>query len=255
MIKGKKQDSQTIFDKFPLLKEIPEEKFPYHVLIIPDGNGRWAQINRKPPIVGHAKGYLVLKQVMENLQHMPIKIVTVWGFATDNWKRSKDEIDNLMELFEKGLEEAIPNLIKNNSRFVHLGRKDRIPISLKKTIEKVEEITKNNKGKTLCIAIDFGGEDQELRIMKTVQKLPKNTNLTPDLVKKLRDGNGFIPPADLIIRTSGELRTSDLGWLGRNSEFYSIKKLLPQTRTEDFVYAIIDYSKRQRRFGARPKQD
>lgn len=244
----------SVFERFPQLKEIPKEKFPNHVLIIPDGNGRWAQINRKPPIVGHAKGYLVLKQVMENLQHMPIKIVTVWGFATDNWKRTKEETDNLMELFEKGLKELLPKLLKTNSRFIHLGRKDRIPLYLKKTIEKAESETEKNNHKILCVAIDFGGEDQELRIMQAVRNFPKDEKINLDVLRKLRDGHGEIPPADLIIRTSGEQRTSDIGWLAQNSEFYSIKKLLPQTRIEDFIDALTDYSKRQRRFGARPKQ-
>jgi len=244
---------KSIFDKFPLLKEIPKEKFPNHVLIIPDGNGRWAQINGKPTVVGHAKGYLVLKQVMENLQYMPIKIVTVWGFATDNWKRPKEEIDDLMKLFEQGLKELLPKLLKTNSRFIHLGRKDRIPLSLKKNFEKAEKTTSENKGKLFCLAIDFGGQDQELRIMQSVHKLPQDIEITSEVMEKLRDGKGLIIPADLIIRTSGEQRTSDLGWLAQNAEFYSIKKLLPQTGIEDFVNAIIDYSKRQRRFGGRPK--
>lgn len=238
--------SDSVLDRFPQLKQISKEKFPNHVLIIPDGNGRWAQINGKPPIVGHAKGYLVLKQVMENLQYMPIKIITIWGFATDNWKRPKEEIDDLMKLFERGLKETIPGLLKNKYRFIHLGRKDRIPRSLKETIEKTEKITQKNDGKISCGAIDFGGQDQELRIMQSVHKLPQDIEITSEVMEKLRDGKGIIPSADLIIRTSGEQRTSDLGWLAVNSEFYSIKKMLPDASTSDFIEALIDYSKRER---------
>jgi len=242
----------SVWDRFPQLKQIPKEKLPNHVLIIPDGNGRWAQVNGSPPIIGHTKGYLVLKEVMENLQYMPIKTVTVWGFATDNWKRSKGEIDGLMKLFEKGLKEVLPKLLKTNSRFIHLGRKDRIPKSLKAAIEKTEKLTQENDGKISCLAVDFGGQDQELRMMQKAHNLPKNIELTPEVMEKIRDGKGIIPPADLIIRTSGEQRTSDLGWLAANSEFYSIKKLLPDTSTNDFIEALIDYSKRERRFGGRP---
>ena len=245
--------AKSVWELFPILKEVPKEKFPSHVLIIPDGNNRWAQRLKKPTITGHRQGYKVLKEVLETLQDLPINIVTIWGFAADNWKRSKQEVGNLMKLFERGLKENLSDLLKNNSRFTHLGRKDRIPNSLRQTIEKVEKETRKNSGKVLCLAIDFGGEDQEFRMMKAVHNLPKNVKITLDVIKKLRDGRGEISPADLIIRTSGEQRTSDLGWLERNSEFYSIPKLLPDTQMQDFVNAIIDYSKRERRFGARSK--
>lgn len=243
----------SIFERFPQLKEVPHEKFPNHVLIIPDGNGRWAKRTNSIPIVGHRQGFKVLKEILRNLQDLPINIVSVWGFATDNWKRSEKEVGKLMKLFEQGLKDLIPDLLKNKSRFIHLGRKDRIPFSLKKALEKAEKATRNNQGKILCLAIDFGGEDQELRIMKAIRDLSRNIEINSDLVRKLRDGQGEISSADLIIRTSGENRTSDIGWLGTNSEFYSISKLLPDATMEDFVKAIIDYSKRERRFGARPR--
>lgn len=242
---------KSIFERFPDLKNVPEGKFPNHLLIIPDGNGRWAKRLNSIPIIGHQQGYRVLKNVLSNLQELPINTITIWGFAADNWKRSSKEVDDLMKLFEGAIKEITPDLLKNKSRFIHIGRKDRIPLSLKDTIRKAEDMTKNNKGKILCIAIDFGGEDQELRIMQEIQKLPKNTKITHDLLRNLRDGQGEIPPADLIIRTSGEQRTSDIGWLSQNAEFYSISKLLPDADMKDFAKALIDYSKRERRFGAR----
>ena len=245
---------KSTLDKFPLLKEIPEEKFPNHVLIIPDGNARFAKLIHSVPLIGHRKGAQVLKTVLRTLQDLPIRIVTIWGFATDNWKRSKQEVEGLMVIFKEALDEVLPELLQNKSRFIHLGRKDRIPQYLKKAIEQVEDLTNTNNNKILCIAIDFGGEDQTFRIMQAVRNLPKDSEINLDVLRKLRDGHGEIPPADLIIRTSGEQRTSDIGWLAQNSEFYSIKKLLPQTRIEDFVKAIIDYSKRQRRFGGRPHE-
>ncbi|MDO8583342.1 MAG: polyprenyl diphosphate synthase [bacterium] len=242
------------FEKFPELNKIPNEKFPNHVLIIPDGNGRWAKRMNSVPIIGHRQGFKVLKEVLRNLQNLPIQTVSIWGFAADNWKRSEKEIAELMKLFEEGLKEIIPDLIENKSKFIHLGRKDRIPLALKKAIENAERTTRNNRGKILCLAIDFGGEDQELRIMTEIRNLSKNIEINSDLVKKLRDGQGEISPADLIIRTSGENRTSDIGWLGTNSEFYSISKFLPDATMEDFAKAILDYSRRERRFGARPRQ-
>lgn len=243
----------SVIDKFPQLKNIPNEKFPKHVLIIPDGNGRWAKKINSVPIIGHRQGFKVLKQVLRDLQELPIDIVSIWGFAADNWRRSKEEVGELMKLFEEGINDISSDLMKNNSKFIHLGRKDRIPFSLQVALAKAEKASRNNNGKILCLAIDFGGEDQEIRIMQAIRDLPKNVDINSELVKKLRDGQGEIPPADLIIRTSGENRTSDIGWLGKNSEFYSISKLLPDATMEDFSKAIIDYSKRERRFGARPK--
>lgn len=251
MFKRKSQNSQSIFDKFPLLKEIPEEKFPNHVLIIPDGNGRWANRMRQLPIFGHRQGMKIIKEVLDALKDLPIKIITVWGFSANNWKRQKNEVESLMKLFESAIKENLPELIKNNTRFIHLGRKDRIPFSLVKMIEDSEKKTQYNTKRTFCLALDFGGEDQELRILNEVRKLPKSVDITPTVVEQLRDAKGLIPPADLIIRTSGEQRTSDLGWLERNAEFYSIPKLLPESTIKDFVNAIVDYSKRERRYGGR----
>lgn len=238
---------------FSNLKEIPENSFPKHVLIIPDGDGRWAKRFHKFPTYGHKKGYQVLQKVIRKLQNLPINTLTVWGFSADNWKRSKKETAGLMQILENGIREALPELLEKGVRFIHVGRRDRIPKSLRKMIEKAEKETKSLGPKIFCVAIDFSGQDQEIRIMEKVLKLPKNSKVDIELIKKLRDGGGAITPADLIIRTSGEQRVSDLGWLSQNSEFYSVKKYLPETKPDDFVLALVDYTKRERRFGARPK--
>lgn len=234
-----------------VIESIPEEAFPNHVLIIPDGNGRWAEKFHKLPSFGHKHGFKILRKVVRQLQNFPIDILTIWAFSSDNWKRGSQETSALMKIAEAGIKESLPEIIEKKMRFVHLGRRDRIPKALKKIIEAAEKQTKNNSGKIFCVAIDFSGQDQEIRIIEKVLKLPKKTKIDFKLIKKLRDSEGIIPPADLIIRTSGEQRTSDLGWLSQNSEFYSIEKLLPETDTKDFLEAIIDYTKRERRFGGR----
>jgi len=251
MISFKKKNIR-VFEQFPKLKLIPLDRFPPHVLIIPDGNGRWASKIHRLPIVGHRKGAGVLKKALRTLNSLPISIVTIWGFSADNWKRSKGEINGIMAVLEETIGGMRKELMQKNIRFMHLGRKDRIPKSLKKVIEEMEELTKNNKGKKFAAAIDFGGVDQEMRIMRKIQTLPKKTKISLELLEKLRDSEGIITPADLIIRTSGEKRTSDLGWLAQNAEFYSIDKLLPDCSIKDFVEALLDYSKRERRFGGRP---
>lgn len=235
-----------------IIEQIPLNRFPRHVFIIPDGNGRWAYRQGMYPTFGHMKGLEVLSEVLDYLQRLPIKFVSVWGFASDNWKRSTQEVQCLMEIFDKKLTAMTPKLMQNNIQFVHLGRKDRLPNYLKETIKVTEDTTIGNTAQVFSIAIDFGGEDQLIRMMRAVRNIPKDIEITAEVVEKLRDGNGEIPPADLIVRTSGEQRTSDLGWLGINAEFYSIAKLLPDSKVEDFMLAILDYSKRDRRFGGRP---
>lgn len=234
-----------------IVEQIPLNRFPQHVLIIPDGNGRWANRQNMYSSFGHIKGAEVLSEVLDYMQRLPIKFVSVWGFASDNWKRSPEEINTLMQIFEKRIELMSPKLINDKVRFIHLGRKDRIPDSLIETIDKTEELTKADAKQVLSLAIDFGGEDQLIRMMRAVRNIPKDIEITAEIMEKLRDGGGEIPPADLIVRTSGEQRTSDIGWLGINSEFYSIKKFLPDSGVEDFAQALLAFSQRGRRFGGR----
>lgn len=235
-----------------IIEKIPEDKFPAHVFIIPDGNGRWAKKFNMYPSYGHLHGTEILREVLDSLERLPIKFVTVWGFASDNWKRPAKEISFLMEIFEIELNASFPKLMQNDIRFMHLGRKDRIPESLKETINMIEDKTKQNTHQVLSFAIDFGGEDQMFRMLAAARALPVDIKITPEIARRLRDGKGEVPPADLIIRTSGERRVNDIGWLGIDAEFYSISKLLPDSRVEDFMLAILDYSKRDRRFGGRP---
>ena len=243
--------SQSVFNKFPELKEIPMEKFPHHMLLIPDGNGRWAKLVHKKIIEGHKKGAEVILNIYKDLWQLPIQFITIWGFSADNWKRSKDETEGIMMTIDQTLQKMLPDAMEKNSRIIHLGRKDRLPKFLLSTLENAEEKTKNNTGKVLCLAVDYSGQDQEVRMFQRMKESGLATFNQEDLVK-FRDGDGLVPPADLIIRTSGEKRTSDLGWLAINSELSFITKLLPNIGTKDIVSSIIDFSKRERRFGARP---
>lgn len=252
-MKNNRQATSDIWSKYPKLKKISKDKFPKHLLIIPDGNGRWAKKHNLPTFAGHKKGAEMLKKVLNDLQDLPIKYVTVWGFSSDNWKRSSIEIKGLMRIFQEYLRNELRGLLKNNKRFIHLGRKDRFPDSLKKIILNMEEETGSGKNGFFSLALDFSGQDQEIRIIERARELPGTTKITKKILQSLRDGKGIIPPADLVIRTSGEQRLSGLGWLGDYAEFYSIKKLLPDSSTQDFIEGLIEYSKRERRFGGRKK--
>lgn len=243
----------SIFDRFPVLRTIPNDKFPKHILIIPDGNGRWAKRLGKPVLEGHRKGADITEKVLRDLSELQeVKIVTLWGFSSDNWKRNTQEIKGLMHILEYKIAKTLDEVKRTGRRFIHLGRKDRIPKKLLQTLEKAEEETASSLGQIICLAIDFGGEDQEIRMLESARQLPKDQKITKETLWQLRDAHGIIPSADLLIRTSGEKRTSDIGWLnGAQTELYFIKKLYPDATTNDVIDAIVDFSKRQRRFGAR----
>lgn len=241
----------SVLERFPALKEIPKSAFPQHVLIIPDGNRRFARSLSEESIFGHRKGVEVLQSILRDLRELPIQTVTVWGFSADNWQRSEEELGALMGLFEQAIKANLPELMQYNTRFVHLGRKDRLPESLQEAIRKAELETTENMGQTLCLAIDFGGMDQEIRMMEKLRMMKEDQPLTREIVEGLRDGDGTIPSADLIIRTSGEMRTSDIGWLnGANTELYFTRKFFPDMTTKDIVDALVDFSRRHRRLGA-----
>lgn len=245
--------NSSVYDRYSELCSIPSGRFPKHLLIIPDGNGRWAQQQGKYILYGHKKGAKQIKEIIRDLCEIKeIKIVTLWGFSADNWKRGEKEVKGLFQLIQHQIEQTIEELKKHNARFVHLGRTDRISKTLLDTMTSAEEETKNSRGQIVCAAIDFGGEDQELRIIEQVRKLPDDIKVSKELLWQLRDGHGLIPPADLLIRTSGEYRTSDVGWLnGAPTELYFIEKLFPEITTGDIVKALVNYSKRERRFGGR----
>jgi len=245
--------TKSIFDEFPQLKTIPLEKFPGNIFIIPDGNGRWAKSKNLPVTAGHEAGYRVTEKILTALSHVPqITAVGFWGFASDNWKRSTEEIRGLMHIFSFVLAKHIDSIKKRNGVFVHLGRKDRLPEKLIKQLQKAEADTAANSGQIVYVAIDFGGEDQMVRMLEQAKTLSQSTEITKESLWDLRDGKGKVRSADLLIRTSGEKRTSDVGWLnGASTELYFIDKYFPDVTVGDIVDAIVDFSKRERRFGGR----
>ncbi len=246
-LRRKKTD---IYSEYPVLNSIPKENFPQFIFIIPDGNRRYAKEKGKSILWGHKKGFDVIIQVLRSMRPLPVKIVGFWGFSSDNWARNEKEIKGLMGIFELMLTKYLEELMENNSRFIHLGRKDRLPKRLVKKIKEVEEKTSKNTGQIVCAALDFGGEDQMIRILNKAKELDKNVEITPELLHSLRDGNGIIPSADLVMRTS-EIRTSDLGWInGKNTVLYFMpEKYFPQMNEEDIVKAIEFFYSTERRQG------
>lgn len=235
--------------KFPELGKISDENFPKHIFIIPDGNRRFAKNNNRPAFWGHEKGFKVAINLLRFFRPFPIKIVTLWGFSSDNWKRDESEINNLMRIFGFIIDNYLDEIKEYNSRFVHLGRRDRIPKKLLEKIEKAEEETKSNTGQIVCLALDFGGEDQNIRT--ALRAIETNIEIDEESIWKLRDTEGLIRSSDLIFRTS-ERRTSDIGWMnGKHSVlFFKDAKLFPEVTEQDLADAIYYYSETKRNEGA-----
>jgi undecaprenyl diphosphate synthase len=242
-----------MLDKIDTVKQIPIEKFPRNILIIPDGNGRWAKEHGKNVTVGHRMAAERTRDILEDLKTIDqIETITLWAFSSDNWVRDKKEIRGIMMILEYMVSRLEKRLIEEKTRFIHIGRKDRIPKRLLNVITRAEEHTKSFDDKILSLAIDFGGEDQLVRIIEKARDLDRNITIDGSTFHSFKDGGSLIPSSDLIIRTSGERRISDIGWFnGKGTELYFEPKYFPDVKTEDILDAILDFSKRERRLGGR----
>ena len=221
------------------------KNIPKHVAIIPDGNRRWARDHGLPSFEGHLKGFNALIKIGKKAREMGIKILTVWVFSTENWKRSPEEVSYLMNLYQTMLNKYLKDALKEKIRIIHLGRKDRINKTLKKKIIDIEEKTKNFNKYYLGIALDYGGRDEIVRAIK------KSSDLSEDNFNQFLDTKDLpYPCPDLLIRTSGEMRLSGfMSWHTAYSELFFSPKYLPDFTPRDLEEAIKEFSKRQRRFG------
>lgn len=229
---------------------------PNHIAIILDGNGRWARSKGLPVTKGHEKGAQALKEVIEKARDWGVHTMTVWGFSTENWKRPAAEKKKIFDLIKRTIQDELNRAKKQGVSFHHIGRKDRLPGDLLKIISSAEEQTKNNKKHVLNLALDYGGRDEIVRAVKKIvaDRVPAE-KIDEDLFASYLDtADQPYPYPDLFIRTSGELRTSGyLPWQMVYTEFYFEPSHLPDFTPEKLKAAIIDYSRRRRRFGAKDK--
>lgn len=222
-------------------------QIPKYVAIIPDGNRRWAKERGLPTFFGHEKGFNTLIKIGRKARKLGVKIITIWAFSTENWHRSKEEINYLMMLFNNKIDEFLKEAKKEEIKIIHLGRKDRINKDLKDKIINAEQETKKYSRYYLCIALDYGGRDE---IIRAINSFKKNNLKEADLSQYLDTKYLPYPDPDLIIRTGGEQRLSGfLLWQCQYSELIFIKEYLPDFSPKSFEKCIIDFSKRNRRFG------
>jgi len=223
----------------------------YHLGIIPDGNRRWAQKHGLEPIEGHKKGLEVAFNIVKASKNIGVKVLTLWSFSTENWKRPSQEVKYLMHIYRIFFKKHVKELIKEGVRFKWLGRRDRVPQSLKKLLLAIEKQTAKNKNYILNICLDYGGRDELVRAFrKIVRRGVKSSQIDEDLISKNLDTAG-LPEPDLLIRTSGEKRTSGMmPWQTAYTEYYFSKLYFPDFSKEELKRAISDYSSRRRRYGS-----
>jgi undecaprenyl diphosphate synthase len=223
---------------------------PNHIGIIIDGNRRWAKAHNLPTVEGHRIGFDKVKEIADYALAKGVKIMTIYAFSTENWKRSQDEVNYLLGLFKILLEKEADFLLKKGIKLQILGGRVGLADDLQKAIIKAEELTGSASKGILNICFNYGGRDEIINAIKNIvkNKIPAS-EITEELVSKnLYTTN--LPDPDFIIRTSGEQRLSGfLTWQSVYSELYFVKKMWPEFTKDDFDEALLEFSKRQRRFG------
>ena len=228
-------------------------RVPNHIAIILDGNGRWAKKRGMPRSFGHVKGCENLEDICEVAKELGVKYLTVYAFSTENWKRSKEEVDGLMKLFRNYLKKCIKISQKNNMRVKVIGDITAFDSDIQESIEKLEDFSKDFTDLHFQIALNYGSRDEITRAVNRMledQKAGKlETPVSENTISRYLDTAG-IPDPDLMIRTSGELRLSNyLLWQLAYSEFYFTDVPWPDFKKEELVKAIEKYNERDRRYG------
>lgn len=223
---------------------------PQHIGFIIDGNRRWARGQGLPPNEGHIVGYEKLKDVMIEVLHSGVKYASAFVFSTENWKRSKAEVDTLMGLFLKILTEDTPLFLENNVRVRVIGSRERLSKKLIKAIDGAEAQTARMVGGTLLICLNYGGHLEISEACKQIMRAGiAPDDVTPELIAAHLHAPE-VPPCDLIVRTSGEQRLSNfMLWRAAYSELLFIEKMWPEMTKADVPVILEEYARRQRRFG------
>ncbi len=231
-----------------------EKDVPVHIGIIMDGNGRWAKKRKLPRSAGHVAGARTFRKITLHCKSIGVKFLTVYAFSTENWKRPKDEVDSLMNLFKQYLVEALRDFQDENIKVKFIGDTSAFSSDLQKLIKEVENSSKDKTGMTLLIAMNYGGRDEIVHACKSIaQEIENNVISSKDITAEMISSHLYtsdIPDPDLIIRPSGEHRTSNfLLWQSAYSEYVIMDILWPDFTTDDLNKAVENFSQRNRRFG------
>lgn len=238
-----------------LLAGIDQARLPCHIAVIMDGNGRWAKQRGKPRIFGHRAGADSVKSIVDTCARLQIEAVTLYAFSTENWKRPKAEVSGLMSMLKRFLRSELKEVNRNNIRFQAIGNIGGLAEDVQKEIAVGMSATAENTGTILSVALNYGGRAEILEACKKAVQTrladgDSIENLTEEDIERNLYTHG-LPDVDLMIRTSGEMRISNfLLWQLAYSEIYVTPTLFPDFRRGEIFEAILDFQKRDRRFGA-----
>jgi undecaprenyl diphosphate synthase len=241
-------------DEF-LLRQIDPDKLPAHIAIIMDGNGRWAGRRNQPRVAGHRAGAAAVRATVEAAARLGIPYLTLYAFSTENWKRPRLEVEALMGLLREFLRKEIRSLKENNIRFRTIGREQRLESTVTREIEHARRETESNTGTVLTVALNYSGRSEIIQVCRELAAEYASSGRDPaeiteyDFERRLFTEG--LPDPDLLIRTSGEMRVSNfLLWQIAYSEIYVTETLWPDFRQLNLFEAIIEFQKRERRYGA-----
>ena len=239
-----------------MLKNIKlnQNKIPTHIAIIMDGNGRWAKEKGKSRIYGHLQGVKSVKRIVKSAIELDVKYLTLFAFSKENWQRPKNEVSMLMDLFVSTIIDNQNHFLKNKIKINVIGTTTDLPKKCQNALNKMLDITKNNTGLTLTLALSYSARSEILEAINKIIKSDKKQYVTEmSFQKNLQTFN--IPDPDLLIRTSGEKRVSNfLLWQIAFSELYFSEKKWPDFDEEELYIAIFEYQNRERRFGKTTEQ-
>ena len=230
------------------MSEIVLSKLPKHIAIIMDGNGRWAKKRSMPRIFGHKQGVKTIKEIVKASASLGIKVLTLYAFSTENWKRPASEIEGLFSLLLSFLKSELDEFHSNGIKLRILGELEKFSENIRIEVKKACELTADNNKMELNVALNYGGRQEIVRAFKKIIEQGITSPSEEDIEKFLYTSGQ--PDPDLLIRTSGELRISNfLLWQIAYSEIYITDKLWPDFKKEDLEKAIAEYRKRERRYG------
>lgn len=230
-----------------------DNKLPIHVGIIMDGNGRWAKKRGLSRSIGHKMGAKNLKKLLKHIYKRNIKIVSIYAFSIENFKRDKKEVEYLMDLSIKFFTNELKTFMKEKIKVLFSGRKDNLRVDVINAMNELEENTKNNTKGILNVCFNYSGQKEIVDAIKKIAMKINNNEITiDDINEDLVSENMYqvLPPLDFVIRTSGELRTSNfMIWESSYAEYYFPNTLFPDFNEKEFDIAIEEFQKRNRRFG------
>jgi len=236
------------------MEQLNPNKLPRHVAVIMDGNGRWAKKRGLTRIAGHQKGIEAVRDVVRTSRELGIEWLTLYAFSEENWKRPKHEVKALMGLLNRFLNDELEEMLDNGIRLACIGQTEKLPPEVQRTLWHTIEKTAHNKNMNLILALSYGGRQEIVGAVKTMlSDIEQGTlsikQITEDRLGRYLD-TSFMPDPDLLIRTSGEYRISNfLLWQIAYTEIYITPTLWPDFRKERYLEALLDYQKRDRRFG------